>query len=345
MIKNRAFLITLLCLVISLPGCANNNSYKLAFSCLGTTAEINVPVRNVSLSDVKKACAASKAKIAWIDRTLSIFDRRSPVSAINNNSAKKGYRLNPELYLLIRRCEEYFVLTQGAFDITVEPIVNAWGFGPDKKKTPDDKAIREMLHYVGMDKMELRDVDKTVYFKDPRVKMDFGGVADGYAVDETIKILKRSGIRSAIVNVGGELYCLGDNYAKKYWSIGIRNPDNKDELIATLNVRDKAVATSGDYENFNISGGERYAHIVDPRTGRTVKNNLRSVTVLADDCTTADALATAIFVMGEKRGIDLINKLTDIDCFLVVKDGTNLKIRMSNGMKKYLAQKCEIKKE
>jgi len=361
-ILHHRILLILLGLILILSGCSNSNSYKMSCLSLGTTVEISVPLQGVSLPAVKKACAASKEKIAKIDKMLSIFDRTSPVSVVNNNETKKGYNLNPDLYLLIKRSKEYFVLTQGAFDITVEPLVDAWGFGPGKKKAPDAATIKETLRYVGSDKVELRDSMKTVFFKDPRVKMDFGGVAKGYAVDETVKILKRSGIKSAIVNMGGDLYCLGSNTAKEFWSIGIRNPDNKDEIIAVLNIKDKAVATSGDYENFyprtssepvtvrsgtglRISGGEKYIHIIDPRTGHPVKNDLRSVTIVADDCTTADALATAVFVMGEKRGIGLINELSGIECFLVVKNGGGLKIKMSKGMAKYLAKKCKTKKE
>ena len=305
---------------------------------MGTTVEISVPLQDADSSAVKKACAASRAKIRKIDKTLSIFNPASPVSVINNNITKKSYKLGPDLYLLIERCKEYFVLTQGAFDITVEPLVDAWGFGPGKQKAPDSDMIRELLNHVGMSKIEFIDKGDIVHFKDPCVKMDFGGVADGYAVDETVKILKQAGIKSAITNIGGEIYCLGGGYGRQYWSIGIRNPDNKNDVIAVLNMRDKAVATSGDYENFYINGGKNYTHIVNPGTGLTVKNKLRSVTVLADDCTTADALATAIFVMGEKRGMDLINKLSGIECFLVVKDDDRLKVKMSKGMAKYLAK-------
>ncbi len=338
MIKNR-FFTALLCVLMILPGCSRADLYRSTFFCLGTTIEINIPVYRTDLSAARKAGAACKAKVADIDRMISIFNADSAASAINNNKTKKEYKISPELYSLLKRCGEYCALTEGAFDITVEPLVEAWGFGPAGRKTPDKKAIKDIMRYVGMDKMEFRDKDNAVFFKDSRVKMDFGAIADGYAADEAIKILKRCGIKSAIVDMGGDLYCLGGNGGKKYWSIGIRNPNNKNEVLAVLNARDKAVATSGDYENFYISGGKNYAHIIDPRTGYTVDNNLRSVTIIADDCTTADALATAIFVLGEKKGLSLIDKLSGIECFLVVKDGGDLKVSMSKGMPEYLAKK------
>lgn len=335
MIRN-IFLTALLSILLALPGCSSSDSYKFSLLSLGTTVEVTIPLKDISIAAAKKASAESKAKINDIDKTLSIFDKNSAVSIINNNPSKKVCKVNPDIYLLIRRCREYYVLTQGAFDITVEPLVEAWGFGPRKKKEINANIIKETLNYVGMDKVVLNDGDKTIHFKDPRVRMDFGAIADGYAADEVVKILKKHGIKSAIINMGGDLYCLGGNPLAKEWSIGIRNPDDKNKIIATLGIKNMAVATSGNYENFYIYGGKEYTHIIDPRTGYTIRNNLRSVTVLADDCTTADALATAIFVLGENRGLELVNKLSGINAILVIKDGSNIRIKMSDGMKEYL---------
>ncbi len=319
-------------------GCAKNDTYRTTFLSLGTTIDVTIPLNGVSSATAKYAADESKARVSLIDKTLSIFDKNSAVSIINNDLAKKGCEVDPDLYLLIKRCKEYYTLTGGAFDITVEPLVEAWGFGPARKKAAQPKEVEDILKHVGMNKITFDDKTRTVYFKDPRMRIDFGGVAPGYAADEVAKILKRHGIRSVIINIGGEIYCLGSNSAARKWVVGIRHPDDKNKIIATLNIEDKAISTSGDYENFYIYGGKEYSHIIDPRTGSIARNSLRSVTILADDCTTADALATAVFVLGEDNGMKLINKLPGIEAFLVIKDGKNTRIRMSDGMKGYIAR-------
>lgn len=335
------FLVFFLSVLLALPGCSAGDSYKLSLFSLGTTVEITIPLDGVSIATAKKASAESKTKIEDINKTLSIFDKKSAVSIVNNNLSKKACKVNPGLYLLIKRCKEYYILTRGAFDITVEPLVEAWGFAQAEKEGVSADAIKDRLSYVGMDKVALDDKDGTIHFKDPRVRMDFGGIAAGYAADEVVKILKRHGIRSAIINMGGEVYCLGSKPPAKSWTIGIRDPDDKNKVIARLNITDKAVATSGTYENFHIYGGKEYGHIMDPRTGYAIENDLRSVTVLADDCTTADALATAIFVLGENKGIELVDKLPGIDAFLIVKDGGGIRVKMSSGMKRYIAKNAD----
>lgn len=303
---------------------------------MGTTVEFNVPIEKRSISDVEKACDIAESEISRLDNTLSIFNKSSMISKINNDNKKRIVKVSPELYQLIKRAKEYFLLTQGAFDITVEPLTEYWGFGPEKKSPPDVQKIKDVLNYVGLDKIELDDGKQSLIFKDPDVRIDFGGIAKGYAVDEVVKIFKRHGIKNALINMGGDLYCMGRNFDNRDWSIGIKDPQDKDKIFARLKLQNKAVATSGDYENFYIYNNKRYTHIIDPRTGYTVSNNLTSVTIIADDCTTADALATAVFVLGESKGLKLIEKLSGIECFLVINRGGKKDFIMSKGMERYI---------
>ncbi|MEA3305912.1 MAG: FAD:protein FMN transferase, partial [Candidatus Omnitrophota bacterium] len=273
-----------------------------------------------------------------LENMLSIFEKSSVVSQINNNNDKKVLKVPPELFRLLKRSGEYYALTQKAFDITVCPFVELWGFGANKNNPPEPAAVRETLSHVGFDKIKLSEQDFTVTFDSPGMRIDFGGLAKGYAVDEASRILKESGIKSGIVNMGGDLYCIGAGPDNRSWSIGIRDPDHKNEILAVLKIRNKAIATSGDYENFYIYDGKTRAHIIDPRTGYTVSNNLRSVTIIADDCAAADAFATAIFVMGENKGLEAVEKLPGIECFLIIENGSEAKVVMSSGMKKYLKE-------
>jgi thiamine biosynthesis lipoprotein len=303
---------------------------------MGTVVEFNVPIEEKNISEIKKVCDVVESKIAELDNTLSVFDKRSLVAEINNNNKKEVINVSPELFKLMSKAKGYFMLTQGAFDITVGPLTEIWGFGSKKTEPPDNKTIEDALRYVGFDKIELDKNYRTLNFKDSRIGIDFGGLAKGYAVDEAIKLLKSHSVTKALINIGGDLYCMGTGYDDKNWSIGVKDPFERESILAILSIRNKAIATSGSYENFYIYNDKSYAHIIDPRSGYPVSNNLMSVTILADECAKADALATAVFVLGKDKGLGLIEKLPGIECFLVVNQGGKSKILMSKGMKKYI---------
>lgn len=336
---NKRFLLLITFLILSLSfsfGSAKKRLYRRAYFHMGTTVEFNVPIEGESAREISKVCDIARAKISELDKLLSIFEESSAVSRINNDNKKGIVEVAPELFKLIKIAKENYILTQGAFDITVEPLTEIWGFGPEKKELPDIQTVSRILEYVGLDKIELDEENQTLIFKDPRIRIDFGGIAKGYAVDEAVRIFRNYNIKKALINMGGDLYCLGTNQDNKDWIIGIKDPENKDEILAQLKIRDKAIATSGDYENFYIYNNKRYGHIIDPRSGFTISNNLTSVTILADDCTTADALATAVFVLGGTSGLELIEKLQGVECLLVISQEGESEILMSTGMGKYL---------
>jgi len=337
--KKPHFLITLLIFfLLSLSGCSDKQSYKRTRFYMGTTAEFNIPIGEKGPEEVKGICDIAESEVSQLDAMLSIFDNSSTVAKINNDNKKSVIRVSPELFRLIKKAKEYFILTQGAFDITVEPLTEIWGFGPKEKMRPGIQAIQDALDYVGFDNIDLDEQSQTLIFKDPRLRIDFGGLAKGYAVDKAVKIFKRHGITKGIVNIGGDLYCLGTNLNNKDWAIGIRDPEDKDKILAVLQVQNKAIATSGSYENFYIYNDKRYTHIIDPRAGYPISNNLRSVTIIADDCTTADILATAVFVLGETRGLEIIEKMSDIECFLIANRGGKQVVLTSSGMRNFIEQ-------
>jgi thiamine biosynthesis lipoprotein len=310
---------------------------------MGTMLEVNIPIDKKTVTELEKVYNIIESEVSRLDNMLSIFDASSIVSKINNDNEKRIVNVPLELFQLMMRAKEYFILTDGAFDITVEPLTDIWGFGPTRKTTPITESASNILDHVGFDKIDLDEKRQSLIFKDPKIKIDFGGLAKGYAVDHAVRILKRHNIAKALVSIGGDLYCLGTNSDGKDWSIGIRNPKNKNKIIARLKVRNKAIATSGSYENFFIYQDKRYNHIIDPHSGCTVANNLMSVTIIADDCTTTDALATAVFVLGEDKGLALVEKLIDIECFLVIDRNDNIDIRMSSGMRRYISKIAQIR--
>ena len=204
------------------------------------------------------------------------------------------------------------MVTGGAFDITVAPLMDLWGFTDRRYKVPDSARIKETLKLVGSDKIILHPDDNMVEFSLPGMKIDLGGIAKGYALDCAVKKLKESGVKSCLI-AAGQVYALGDKFGSP-WTIRIKDP-RRSGLSRKLQVKDVSVATSGDYEQFFKVGGRRYCHIIDPRRGRPTESGLASVTVIASDGLTADALSTAIFVLGKENGSKLAKELK-IKCLI-----------------------------
>lgn len=213
---------------------------------------------------------------------------------------------------------KYYRLSDGAFDITISPVVNIWKneikavqAGKVPVSLPSSSEIDMKLELVGSDKISVDAKTSMVEFKQPGMAIDLGGIAKGYTVDKAVECLKNSGITSAFVNLGGNIYCLGKKGNRK-WRIAVRNPRDFSQILYPLELENQAVATSGDYEQFFILEGKRYSHIIDPRTGYPVDNVNISVTVIADTATAADAMSTTIFVLGKEKGEALADSMTEI---------------------------------
>jgi len=197
----------------------------------------------------------------------------------------------------------------------------------EDKRLPGDDEIRDALAVTGSDKIILDDSAKTISFAAEGMALDLGGIAKGYATDRAIEVLKANGVRNAIVNSGGDMYCLGRRSKDMMWKVGVKHPRDENKLLFEMRLEDKAADTSGDYEKYFLLGGKRYSHIIDPRTGYPVGDNAVSATVVADDSAAADIFATALCVLGDFKDIK------DIDALVVVKDGDRLKIKMTEGFK------------
>lgn len=235
-----------------------------------------------------------------VENIASTFDKNSELSAINKNASEYPVRVGEELYNLIEEALDISKNTEGAFDITVAPLVELWGFYKMQNVFPPENKIKEALEAVGYDNVILDKNNKTIFLKKKGVRMDLAAIAKGYAVDKAAQAIKQCGINSAVINAGGDIYCLGRKTIFQKWSVGIQDPAQKGNIIKRIYLEDKAVATSGGYEKFFVYGGKRYCHIVDPRTGFAVQG-FSSATVIADNCTLADALATAMCVLGKGR--------------------------------------------
>ncbi len=242
-------------------------------------------------------------EVKRIEKLLSKYDPDSEVSRLNKTGTVTA---GPDLYYLLTRSKEFWFATDGAFDITVGPLMDIWGFTTKNFRQPADDEIRAVLSRVGMNKIIFHPPDNVVEFTVRGSAIDVGGLGKGYAVDCAVGLLRAAGVRSCLINAGGQIYCLGTN-AGKPWRVAVRDPRSR-TLRGSFGLVDKAVATSGDYEQFFIAGGRRFSHIMDPRTGRPSNSGVISATVIADDGLTADFLATALVVMGKEKGKALLER-------------------------------------
>lgn len=254
-------------------------------------------------------------EIRRIEKLLSKYDQNSEVWKLNRSGRLKA---SPETFYIIKQAKEFYTLTNGAFDITVGPLVDLWGFADKKYSLPSENKIKSALKLIGSDKIILHEKDNVIQFEFPGMKIDLGAIAKGYAVDCAVNRLKDAGIKSALINAGGQVYCLGSKFSKP-WKVAIRDNPNNPSRDKYLYLQDKAVSTSGDYEQFFTDKQKVYGHIFDPKTGYPKPADFFSVTVIADDATTADFLSTAIFVLGEKDGLALAAKFKGVEVKIVRK--------------------------
>ncbi len=277
-----------------------------------------------------------------LNYSLSTFDSSSVISKVNKNEEVK---LDHYFLTVFNKAMEISEKTDGAFDITVAPMVNAWGFGFKNKEKITDKLIDSLKNITGYKKIRL---EEGKIIKDhPKTMLDGSAIAKGFACDVVGNFLKNKGCRNYMVEIGGEVVARGINKKGKAWSIGISKPDDynffaNQKLKAIVKLPERALATSGNYRNFYVEDGKKYAHTIDPKTGYPVQHSLLSTTVLADNCMTADAYATAFMVMGLDESIKLSETVPEIDVyFIYANEKGNYKTYISPGFKKLLVKEYD----
>jgi thiamine biosynthesis lipoprotein len=246
-----------------------------------------------------------------VDSMMSTYRDDSQLSRFNAADSTDWFPVSPETVEVVNEALEVSRMTQGAFDITVGPLVNLWGFGPGahEDRIPSDQAIADLMVYVGYRHLYARNQPPALRKTLPGIYIDLSAVAKGYAVDKVARHLESLGVVDYMVEVGGELRLKGNNAQGRPWRIAIERPMAQGRAIyRVIAVRDKGVATSGDYRNYFEVNGKRFSHTIDPRTGRPIDHRLASVTVIADSAMHADALATALMVIGTEAGYELAQR-------------------------------------
>jgi len=252
-----------------------------------------------------------------IDRAMSPFKPDSELSRINREAAKAPLPISEEMFGLLARSLEFSKVSQGAFDITFASVGCLFDYRNGVKPTEEQRAAA--LPSFDYRHLRLDRERRTVHFARGGVRIDLGGIAKGYAVDNCIALLKERGVKQALVVAGGDSRVLGDRRGRP-WMIGIRDPRRKDAMVATMPLVDAAISTSGDYERYFETNGVRHHHILDPRTGMSATGS-RSVTIIGPDATTTEGISKSVFIMGPERGIRFVESFPGIDAVIIDSGG------------------------
>lgn len=267
-----------------------------------------------------------------VDASLSMFNPNSCISKINSGESDEADSLLSSVFLLSQAISK---VTDGAYDVTVAPLVNAWGFGFKNDVLPDSATIDSLMSFVGWSKVEIQDMH--IKKDDPRIIMDFSAIAKGFGADRVAKLLKQKGIENFMIEIGGEIVCGGKNQNGEKWKIGINKPTDdpgstNQELDNILSLTDCAMATSGNYRNFYVKDGKRIAHTIDPESGYPVQHSILSSTVLAPSCAMADGFATSFMVMGLEKAKCLLDQHPELQAYLIYEENEEQKVYYTKGI-------------
>jgi len=305
---------------------------------MGTFARVVVIAKDSNSAG--KCIESALAQINKVDDLMSDYKDNSEISILNRDGFKRAVELSQSTYEVLQRSAEFSKLTDGAFDVTVGPLVELFRKAKEEHILPSQDEIDNAKSRVGFEKLKFDDINRTVRFTVEGMMLDLGGIAKGYAVDKALEVMQAHGAVGGMVDLGGDIRCFGAPLeGRDYWVIGLQNPNvGSDsigrEVLLKLKMTNGAVATSGDYQQFVIIEGKRYSHIIDRRTG-TSKEDLSSVTIISDNATNADALATAVSVMGSEEGLELIENIPGTEAILITSE-PEFKIIKTSGAEKYI---------
>jgi thiamine biosynthesis lipoprotein len=304
--RARVLSVMLLALALSGPRCAAaTKPFVESRPAMGTTFTIYLYAPDATAAEANFEAAFDE--IERIEEALSNYRPTSELSRINRLAPAEDVTTDPEVFAFLQTSLEYGRRTQGAFDITVGPLMRAWGFFRGEGHYPSPDELARARHNVGWQNVVLDPARRTVHFLKPGVELDPGGIGKGYAVDRVVDLLREAGVTAALIDAGSStFYALGAPPDQSGWKIRVPRPGDRSRTVSTVILRDESLSTSGSYEKFFKLDGRVYCHIMDPRTGAPVENVLQT-TVIAPDATTSDALSTSMFVMGPQTAARLLD--------------------------------------
>lgn len=308
--------------------------YETEFFAMGTVINQKIYGKNSEL-----ACIQVENEIKRIENIMSFFLEDSDINKLNENAGKSKIKLEEETIYVINKAKQLSKLSSGAFDITTGPLVKLWGIFTNHAKVPNKKEIDEAQKLIRYEDIIIDVKSNLAMLRRKGQMVDLGAIAKGYAADKAIEIYKKNGIKSAFINIGGNVMVLGKKNYEDLWTIGIQNPDKvRGECIGALLVEDASVVTSGGYVRYFEKNNIKYHHIMDFKTGYPCSSGLKSVTVISNKSIEADALSTAIFVLGYENGRKLVDDVDGLDAIFITE---NNEIKITEGLKdKFVLFEC-----
>jgi len=296
---------------------SKEGKYREAKMLMGTIIHLDICQENLQNQTIELAYKEVWKRLETISWRMNVLDTRSDVSKINNSN-QNSVVVGNDTYHVLDRALYFSKLSEGAFDISVWPLIKLWKNAQSINVLPMKNQIKNAKNSVGMNNIKLMD-NHRVLLTNAQTKIDLGGIAKGFAIDEAARIFREHGIERFFIDAGGDVYAGGVNCTGKSWRVGIRNPQDISEIMDIVEITDSAVATSGNYEQYYEIAGQKWSHIMNPITGYPQKDVI-SATVIAPNALDADALATALTVMGAEKATQLINNLTTKHASLIIVD-------------------------
>ena len=329
-IKRLTISLLLIFSLTILGGCSKDNK---STEPLSRSEVLMGTVVTVSLYDSNDEAILDKVfnKVKDLESILSINENGTLVDEINEEAGIKPVKVDDDTYNIVKKGIEYSNLSNGLFDISVGPIVKLWNIGLPEARVPSQEEIDEKLPLIGYSDIEIDDTNKTIFLKRKGMMIDLGGIAKGYTADVISNILTEEGVKSAIINLGGNVFAHGRKVNGDDWKIGIQNPfTERGGIIGTITTSNKSVVTSGIYERYIEQDGVKYHHILSPFTGYPYDNEIAGITIVSDKSVDGDSLSTSVFAMGVEKGMEFVNTLDGIDAIFITKD---YKVYITDGLK------------
>ncbi len=324
MVKHGPSFVLIFLLLIT--GCSGPKTVQKTETIMGTQVSITVVAKTGKEGEA--AIDAAMAEVRRFDRMMSLYKDDSEITRVNMAAGKNPVTVSPEMIEMVEAARKISDLTDGAFDVTVGPLVVLWQMRLKQGMAPTATEIEGIKSRVGYHNIVIDKKASTIFLKYPDMIMDFGGCAKGYVADKVAELLKRRGIDNAIVALAGDIRVMGHRPDGSSWRIGVQHPRDPDRTLTVLELSDKYISTSGDYERYKIVHQKRYHHILDPRTGKP-SEGMESVTLVGDKGAIGDPLTTALFILGSEKGMPLVRKL-GYEAIFVDDKG---KVVMTDGLK------------
>jgi thiamine biosynthesis lipoprotein len=324
MIKKILSLGICMILILSMVACSKNNE-KIDKEALKMDTVMHLIAYG---SKAEKAIEAAYVRVDEIEQMASSSIPTSDINKINEAAGKDFVKVHPEIVKMIKTAVKYSELSNGAFDITISPLIKLWGIGTAEEKIPTDAEIKEKIALVNYKDISINEADNSVKLMKPGMAIDLGGIAKGFTADEIVKVFKEYKVKSAIINLGGSsIYTLGEKPDKSLWAIGIQHPrkERNSEFTGIIKMPENALATSGDYERFFIKDDKRYHHILNSSTGYPADAGVMSDTIIIDSSMpdanmVADILTKITFVSGVEEGLKVIDSIPGVSCMAITTD-------------------------